>query len=248
MVMSSTFIKDSKYQLNLIKIIQDSSKTLQKIGLSIYKPTLELNTINEEIIDLFLDSNPELIESKINIGFISICGISCFLFASNNDIKEKGKIELRQKSKVYKIKNIHYIPLIPCLSPKAKEIVDAEFELIKKFLLAEELFFCDYPFRLDLDIKEQIESSQDINIKFKLFENFQYNHHYAPKSCQELLDPIIKGYYRTIHYINFLNEKGDINIAMRYKIFEGNKYLIEIEIFMPPTQNINKIYQIIFYN
>ena len=245
--MSSTYIKDSKYQLNLLKIVQDSSKIIEKIGLSIYKPTLELNTIKGEIIDLLLDSNLELIESKINIGFISICGISCFLFASNGDIKEKGKIDLSKKPKVYKIKNIHYIPLIPCLTPKAKEIIDSEFELIKKYLLTEELYYCDYPFRLDLDIKEQIESSQDMNVKYKLFENFQYNRHYAPKSCQRLLDPIIRGCYRTVHYINALNEKGDINITMRYKIFDNSKYLIEVEIFMPPTQNINKIYQVIFY-
>ena len=247
MVMSSTYIQDTKYQLYLLKIVQNSPKNIQKIGFSIYKPNLELNLISEENIDLLLDSNLDFIESKVNIGFVNICGIACFLFACNDDIKEKGKIDEKQKLKVYKLKNIHYIPLIPYLTPKAKNIITTEFNHIKKFLLKDGLFFCDNPFRLDIDLKGQIESFQDINIKYKLFENFQYNHEFAPTSCQKILSTIVKGYYRTIHYTNNSNEKCDLNIAMRYKIYENSKYLIEIEIFIPPTQNNPEIFQTIFY-
>ena len=245
--MSSTYIQDTKYQINLFKIIQNSPENIQKIGISIYKLTLEINTINNECIDLFLNSNLDFIESKVNIGFIDICGVPCFLFACNNDIKEKGKIDGKKKSKVYKIKNIHFIPLNKYLNVNAIYKVENEFKRIKKFLIGEGLYFCDDPIRFDIDIIGQLESFQSYNFKYKIFEDFQYNYDFAQNSFKSLLTPFTKGYYTTIHYINTANEKGDINIAMRNKIFENNKNLIEIEIFIPPSQNNPKTFQNIFY-
>ena len=58
---------------------------------------------------------------------------------------------------------------------------------------------------------------------------------------------ITKGFYTTIHYTNTVNEKGDINIIMRKKIYENKKYLIETEIFIPPTQIHPELFQTIFY-
>ena len=167
MVMSSTYIKDTKYQLLLYKIVQDSSKILQKKGLSIYKPTLELNLINPEIIDFSLGSNSDFLEEKVSIGFICICGIPCFLFSCNNDIKEKGKIDFKQKSKVYKIKNIQYIPLISTLTPKAKNIIETEFNHVKDFLLKEGLYYCDDSSGYDIDKKGEKEPFQEIKNKYK---------------------------------------------------------------------------------
>ena len=247
MIMSSTYIKDTKYQLNLIKIVQDSSKILQKIGLAIDKPTLELNLINEEIIDFSLSSKSDYLEAKVSIGFIGICGIPCFLYALNNDINEKGKIDFTQKLKIYKIKNIHYIPLIPTLTPKAKNILEAEFKCVKNFLIEEGLYYCDDPFRFDIDQKGEKEPFQEIKNKYTLFENFQYNNDYAPNCCKKILSMITKGFYTTIHYTNTVNEKGDINIIMRKKIYENKKYLIETEIFIPPTQIHPELFQTIFY-
>ena len=236
MVMSSTYIKDTKYQLHLFKTIQDSSKILQKRGLAIYKPCLELNIITEEIIDFSLGSNSDFLEAKVSIGFICICGIPCFLFSCNNDIKEKGKIDFKQKSKIYKIKNIHYIPLIPTLTPKAKNIIETEFNHVKDFLLKEGLYYCDDSPGFDINIKGEKEPFHEIKNKYKLNENFQYNHDFAPDYCKKILGIISEGYYQTIHYTNTRNEKGDINIIMRNKIYDNNKYLFEIEIFIPPTQ------------
>ena len=248
MVMSSTYIKDTKYQLHLFKIVHDSSKILQKIGLAIYKPTLELNIINEEIIDFSLGSNSDYLEAKVSIGFICICGIPCFLYALNNDINEKGKLDFKQRLKIYKIKNLHYIPLIPTLTPKAKNILETEFKCVKNFLIDEGLYYCDDPLRFDNDIKGEKEPFQEIQNKYKLFENFQYNKDYAPNYCKNILSMITKGYYSTIHYTNTINEKGDINIIMRKKIYENNKYLIETEIFIPPTQIHPELFQTIFYS
>ena len=247
MLMSSTYIKDTKYQLLLYKIVQDSSKILQKKGLSIYKPTLELNLINPEIIDFSLGSNSDFLEAKVSVGFICICGIPCFLFSCNNDIKEKGQIDFKQKSKVYKIKNIQYIPLISTLTPKAKNIIETEFNHVKDFLLKEGLYYCDDSSGNDIDIKGEKEPFQEIKNKYKLNENFQYNHDLAPNYCKKILSNISKGYYKTIHYTNTINEKGDINIVMRNRIYDNNKYLFEIEIFIPPTQIHPEIFQTTFY-
>ena len=247
MVMSSTYIKDTKYQLHLFKTIQDSSKILQKRGLAIYKPCLEINLITEEIIDFSLGSNSDFLEAKVSIGFICICGIPCFLFSCNNDIKEKGKIDFKQKSKIYKIKNIHYIPLIPTLTPKAKNIIETEFNHVKDFLLKEGLYYCDDSPGFDINIKGEKEPFHEIKNKYKLNENFQYNHDFAPDYCKKILGIISEGYYQTIHYTNTRNEKGDINIIMRNKIYDNNKYLFEIEIFIPPTQIHPEIFQTTFY-
>ena len=245
--MSSTYIKDTKYQLQLFKIVQDSSKILQKIGLAIYKPTFDFNIINEEIIDFSLGSNSDYLEAKVIVGFICIFGIPCFLYALNNDVNEKGKIDFEQKSKIYKIKNIHYIPLIPTLTQKAKDIIETEFKCVKNFLIKEGLYYCDNPFLFDIDIKGGKEPFQEISNKYKLFENFQYNNDFAPNYCKKILSMIIKGYFTTIHYTNNVNEKVDINIIMRKKIYERNKFLIEIEIFIPPTQIHHDLFQTIFY-
>ena len=245
--MSSTYIKDTKYQLQLFKIVQDSSKILQKIGLAIYKPTFDFNIINEEIIDFSLGSNSDYLEAKVIVGFICIFGIPCFLYALNNDVNEKGKIDFEQKSKIYKIKNIHYIPLIPTLTQKAKDIIETEFKCVKNFLIKEGLYYCDNPFLFDIDIKGEKEPFQEISNKYKLFENFQYNNDFAPNYCKKILSMIIKGYFTTIHYTNNVNEKVDINIIMRKKIYERNKFLIEIEIFIPPTQIHHDLFQTIFY-
>ena len=245
--MSSTYIKDTKYQLQLFKIVQDSSKILQKIGLAIYKPTFDFNIINEEIIDFSLGSNSDYLEAKVIVGFICIFGIPCFLYALNNDVNEKGKIDFEQKSKIYKIKNIHYIPLIPTLTQKAKDIIETEFKCVKNFLIKEGLYYCDNPFLFDIDIKGEKEPFQEISNKYKLFENFQYNNDFAPNYCKKILSMIIKGYFTTIHYTNNVNEKVDINIIMRKKIYENNNFLVEIEIFIPPTQIHHDLFQTIFY-
>ena len=246
MVMSSTYIQDTKYQVHLLKII-NTPKSTQKIGLSIYKKNLEINIINEDNIDLLLNSDIEFIESKVNIGFVFIGGVSCFLYACNSDIKKKGKLDGKQKSRVYKIKKISCIPLSTNISSKTKSKMNTEFKILQKFLKMEGLYFCENPLRFDIDIKGQIENFQDINIKYKLFENFQYNYNFAPYYCQKIICPIVKGYFTTIHYNNSSNEKGNLNIAMRYKIYDSNKYIIEIELFISPTKNSPSIFQNIFY-
>ena len=247
MVEITTYIKNTKYQFILIHIIHNSPEDIKKTGFIIYKMTFEINIINDDNIDLLLHSNSNLIESKANIGFLNILGFLCFLYVTNNDIKEKGKIEGKQKSKIYKIKNIEFISLSPFSSIKEMNNVTNEFNKIKKILIEESFYFSTHPIRLDLEMKGQMESFKNSNIKYKLLEIFQYNHNFAPIHIQDIITPVIKGYHKTFSYTNGQNEKVSMCITIRNKIYEKNIYLFEIELFVPPSQNNQEVFQIIFY-
>ena len=247
-----TYIQNEKSHFNLVQRVQESPNKIQNIGLSIYRRTLEINNINEDKIEFLLNTKSDSLlipklESKVNIGFLNIRGITCFLYCNNSDIEEKGIIDFAKNSKIYKIKNIRYIPIYPYLTPKGEYNLNIDFDKIKKFLLEEGLYFSTIPYRLNFDFKGQIESSNYINYKYKLNENFQYNEDFSPKLFKNVLTPIITGYFKSINHSNHSNEKGTINIVMRYKLYNNNYYFIEIEIFIPPTQNNQEIYQIIFY-
>ena len=247
MVEITTYIKNTKYQFILVQIIHNSPEDIKKTGFIIYKMTFEINIINDDNIDLLLHSNSNLIESKANIGFLNILGFLCFLYVTNNDIKEKGKIEGKQKSKIYKIKNIEFISLSPFSSIKEMNNVTNEFNKIKKILIEESFYFSTHPIRLDLEMKGQMESFKNSNIKYKLLEIFQYNHNFAPIHIQDIITPVIKGYHKTFSYTNGQNEKVSMCITIRNKIYEKNIYLFEIELFVPPSQNNQEVFQIIFY-
>ena len=244
---SITYIKNTKYQFIIIKIIHNSPINVEKIGLVIYKMTFEINIINEENINLLLHSNTDLIESKANIGFLTILGTLCFLYSTNNDIKEKGKIEGKQKAKIYKIKNIECIPLYPFSSIYQINSVIKEFNKIKNILIEEGFYFSTFPIRLDKEMKGQIKFFKNNNNIYKLFEDFQYNYNFAPISLQHFITPLIKGYHKTFSYNITQIEKASMSLTIRNKMYKKNVYLMEIELFKPPTQNNQEIFQIIFY-
>ena len=52
-----TYIKNGKYFFNIIKIIPHSQTNNEKIGITIYKKTLEINILNRDSIDLILNTN-----------------------------------------------------------------------------------------------------------------------------------------------------------------------------------------------
>ena len=239
---SITYIQNTKYSFIILKINYNWKKSIQKLGFSIHKKTLDINEIKEDTIDLLINTNNNLIEAKANIGFINLANNLCYLYATNNDVIEKEKIEGRQKLKIYKIKNIQYISLAINLSQTHQKIMNTEFNKIKNFLISERLFFCEIPFRYDLDLKSQIENFQSNDVKYKLFENFQYNHNFSPNICEKILTPIVKGSFK-----NILIHEGNIHLIMRYKIYDNYKYLIEIETFIPSCQNNKKSFQNIFY-
>ena len=149
---SITYIQNTKYSFIILKINYNWKKSIQKLGFSIHKKTLDINEIKEDTIDLLINTNNNLIEAKANIGFINLANNLCYLYATNNDVIEKEKIEGRQKLKIYKIKNIQYISLAINLSQTHQKIMNTEFNKIKNFLISERLFFCEIPFRYDLDL------------------------------------------------------------------------------------------------
>lgn len=246
-----TYIKNGKYLFTLIKIIPHSPNNVEKIGITIYKKNLEINILNKDCIDTLINNNSKFVESYANIGFINICGILCFIFASNNDIKEKEKIVLRNNIlsyKIYKIKKIHCCILTYSFPEKVKKRFKKELDKIEKFFIAEELFFSNSPYRYDYDISNQLEIFEDNKYKYKLNEKYQYNEDFSLNIFENLLTPVVKGFYKHISYNNLFNDKDKdrMNISIRYKINGNDKYLIEVEMFMTPNV-CQKYFQIIFY-
>lgn len=195
--------------------------------------------------------NPKFVESYANISFINICGILCFIFASNHDIKEKEKTLLGNNIllyKIYKIKKIHFCILTYSFPEKLKKRLKKELYKIEKFFITEELFFSNSPYRYDYDISNQLGIFEDNKYKYKLNEKYQYNEDFSLNIFENLLTPLVKGFYKHISYNNLFNDKDKdyMNISIRYKINGNNKYLIEVEMFMTPNV-CQKYFQIIFY-
>jgi hypothetical protein len=73
-----------------------------------------------------------------------------------------------------------------------------------------------------------------------------YNENFSPQICRKFLTPIVKAFYKHITYNNLFNDKDNINVAIRYKLYDDKKYLIEVELFITPTTN-QRMFQNIFY-
>lgn len=245
---SITYIKNDKYLFNIIKIIPISSTKAEKIGLTIYKKTLEINKLNKDCIDLLLSTNSDFKESYANLGFINILGVLCFVYASDNDVKEKLVLKMDNKPsyKICRIDNFHCFIISYNISSDLKKKVKQEFEKIGKFLINEELYFCNSPFRFDLDVPNQLNIFEDNFFKYKLIEKYQYNQDYYPKICEQIMTPLVKGFYKRITYNSLFNEKDQVYVALRYKIYAQNKYLIEVEMFIVSNNN-QKIFENLFY-
>jgi hypothetical protein len=245
---SITYIKNDKYLFNIIKIYPVSSTNIEKIGLTIYKKTLEINKLNKDCIDLLLANSSDFKESYANLGFINILGVLCFVYASDNDITEKLILKMDNKPsfRIYRIENFHCFILSSNISSELKKKVRLEFEKIGKFLINEELYFCNSPYKFDLDIPNQLNIFQDNFFKYKLIEKYQYNQGYYPKICEKIITPLVKGFYKRITYNNLFNEKDHVNVVIRYKIYGQNKYLIEVEMFIISNNN-QKIFENLFY-
>ena len=245
---SITYIKNDKYMFNIIKVYSVSSTKTEKIGLTIYKKTLEINKLNKDSIDLLLTNTSDFKESYANLGFINILGVLCFVYASDNDIIEKLILKMDNKPsfKICRIENLHCFILSSNISSDLKKKIKQEFEQIGKFLINEELYFCNSPYRFDLDIPNQLNIFQDNFFKYKLIEKYQYNQDYYPKICETIITPLVKGFFKRISYNNLFNEKDHVNVAIRYKICGHNKYLIEVEMFIISNNN-QKIFENLFY-
>ena len=245
---SITYIKNDKYLFNIIKIFPASSTKTEKIGLTIYKKTLEINKLNKDCIDFLLTNTSDFKESYANLGFLNILGVLCFVYASDSDITEKLIVKMDNKPtyKISRIENFHCFVLSSNVSSELKKQVRQEFEKIGKFLINEELYFCNSPYKFDLDVPNQLNAFQDNFFKYKLIEKYQYNQGYYPKICETIITPLVKGFYKHITYNNLFNEKDHVNVAIRYKIYGPNKYLIEVEMFIISNNN-QKLFQNLFY-
>ena len=250
-VKSVTYIENGKYLFNLIKIIPHSVTNIEKIGITIYKKTLEINILNRDSIDLILSYKSNFVESCANIGFVNLYGFLAFLYASNEDIQEKEKSMVGNNNqfafRINKIYNIHCFIISFSVPLQLKKTLKNEFEKIGKFLVGEELFFCHNPYRFDLDISNPFQVFQSQNFKYKLYESFEYNEKFSPKIYNKFLTHIVKGFFKHISFSSTSsNQKDSLNISIRFKIYENNNYLIEIEMFIASSIN-KKYFQNLFY-
>ena len=247
-----TYIEKGNYLFNIIKIIPHSPTNIEKIGITIYRKTLEINFMSEASIDLLLNNKSNFVESYANIGFVNLHGFLAFIYASNEDIKEKEKMIVGNNQYSFIIKklyNIHCFIISYYVPSRLRKKLKNEFVKIGKYLVEEELYFCHNPYRFDIDICNQIHIFQDKSFKYKLFnESFQYNEKFSPKICKKILTYLVKGFFKHIVYNTLSNEKEKdyINIALRFKAYENNNYLIEVEMFIASFQN-KKYFQNLFY-
>ena len=247
---SITYIKNGKHLFLLIKLTPLSPTNIEKIGIIIYKKTLEIYPLNKDCIDILLNNNSNFEESCCNIGFINIQGILCFIYALIDDIKECQKKHLNDKGspqyKICRLENIHCYTISYNIPSDIKKVVKKEFEKIGKFLIGEELYFCYPPFRFVNNIPNQLGSFEDSCYKYKLFEKFMYNENFSPQICRKFLTPVVKAFYKHVSYNTICNDKDYINVALRYILNDNLKYFIEVEMFITPTTN-QKMFQNIFY-
>ena len=208
--------------------------------------------MSEASIDLLLNNKSNFVESYANIGFVNLHGFLAFIYASNEDIKEKEKMIVGNNQYSFIIKklyNIHCFIISYYVPSRLRKKLKNEFVKIGKYLVEEELYFCHNPYRFDIDICNQIHIFQDKSFKYKLFnESFQYNEKFSPKICKKILTYLVKGFFKHIVYNTLSNEKEKdyINIALRFKAYENNNYLIEVEMFIASFQN-KKYFQNLFY-
>ena len=245
----TTYIENGKYLFNLITIIPHSVNNIEKFGITIYKKTLEINTLSTGSIDLILSYKSNFVESCANIGFVNLHGFLAFLYASNEDIEEKEKSMIGNNQfsfRINKIYNIHCFIITFSIPPQLKKTLKSEFEKIGRFLVGEELFFCPNPYRFDLDISNLFHVFQSQNFKYKLYESFEYNEKFSPKVYHKFLTHIVKGFFKHISYNTSSNQKDSLSIAIRFKIYENNNYLVEIEMFIASSLT-KKYFQNLFY-
>ena len=185
----SFLIKNEKYSLDIILKYQTPNGLSFK-GITIYKKNLEINFLNEESLQTSLNSkenNPNnFIYSLANIGLISISGIICFLYSSQNDV-----ILLNDTDEYffYKIKNVQYIIVQNKDNLNLNNGFEKDFENFKKFFINENLFFsvCKYGNNI---LNNHLENSNNISYNEKYYFLFKES------NAVEFITPLKKGIYK----------------------------------------------------
>lgn len=241
----SFLLKNEKYSLDIILKYQTPNGLSFK-GITIYKKNLEINFLNEESLQTSLNSkenNPNnFIYSLANIGLISISGIICFLYSSQNDV-----ILLNDTDEYffYKIKNVQYILVQNKDNIILNNEFEKDFENFKKFFINENLFFsvCKYGNNI---LNNHLENSNNISYNEKYYFLFKES------NAIEFITPLKKGIYKHLLIQESLNKKNDIeknnfyyiikiDIIIKQRLKQHDKELIDIQDFLNEKESINEI-------
>ena len=192
---SSFLIKNEKYSLDIFLKYQTPNGISYK-GITIYKKNCEINYLNEESLQVFLNKKENkntkynYICSLANIGLISISDLICFLYLTKNDVI---LLDDNEEYIHYKIKNLQYIIL------QNNEVINQEFD--KNF---ENLFFsvCKHGNNI---LNFYLDSSNNIIYNEKFFVLFKQ------ANAIEFITPLKKGIYKRLIINDSLNNKNEID-------------------------------------
>ena len=248
-------IKDDKYSLLIIQIIDPNKKT--KKGISIYKKTLEINELNEDNINMVINRKDKLIYSYANLGFIEISGIKCFIYCSEKDAKEVGIISF---TKIYQILNLSYLILEDIDTVTTNNLVNlfkehSKIEVNKGLFFGQDVYNMDISFdvffhRLYESNKNVCHINPNINFCYNL-DNITYINKFGLKGYTT---NVICGYFKQNIVSTTKKEEFITNLIIKNKEIHNEKFiqnneLKEIEVILCPNNNIflNQIFHFIFY-
>ena len=255
-------LKEDKYTLSIIKKNKINNKA--KIGISIFKKTLELNELNEDNINMIMKNSKkdEIIYSYANIGFISITGVICFAYCSEKDIKKIGEISF---VKVYQVTNIRYIILDSDKEQEEKNEILKFFREYTRYEVNKGLIFSENLLKLDLSFDNFFNHIYDINTNIcHLSPNlkFCYNNdllaYFRKFELEDFISHLICGFYDCVTIKN--KEKNDLTIHFiikdldlksdeeKVKLDENKKVVKQIEIILTSNNlGLNQIFHFSFY-
>ena len=248
-------IKDDKYSLIIIQLVDSNKKT--KKGISIFKKSLEINELNEDNISMVLNKKDKLIYSFANIGFIEISGIKCFMYCSEKDVKEVGIITY---IKIYQILNISYLILEDMDVDTTSKLINffkehSKGEVNKGLFFGQDVYNMDKSF--DVFFHRLYETNKNIchinpNINFCYNnDNISYINKFEKKG---FTTNVISGFFIQEIVTTSKKEEFITNLIIKENElhndnFIKNNELKEIEVILCPNNNIflNQIFHFIFY-
>lgn len=248
-------IKDDKYSLIIIQLVDSNKKT--KKGISIFKKSLEINELNEDNINMVLNKKDKLIYSFANIGFIEISGIKCFMYCSEKDVKEVGIITY---IKIYQILNISYLILEDMDVDTTSKLINffkehSKGEVNKGLFFGQDVYNMDKSF--DVFFHRLYETNKNIchinpNINFCYNnDNISYINKFEKKG---FTTNVISGFFIQEIVTTSKKEEFITNLIIKENElhndnFIKNNELKEIEVILCPNNNIflNQIFHFIFY-
>ena len=234
---SSFLIKNEKYSLDIFLKYQTPNGISYK-GITIYKKNCDINFLNEESLQVFLNKKENkntkynYICSLANIGLISISDLICFLYLTKNDVI---LLDDNEEYIHYKIKNLQYIIL------QNNEVINQEFdknfENFKKFFIAENLFFsvCKHG---NNTLNFYLDSSNNIVYNENFFVLFKQ------ANAIEFITPLKKGFYKRLIINDSLNNKNEIDNYNQDQEKVDSKLKIELIIINKNDCNLKDLIDI----